>query len=76
MNDPAVLKDVASDADLDTAVVEDALDDDDLRDRLREAFDVARQRGVTGVPTFVHDGSATPGAVPPARLRQLVEGRD
>lgn len=74
VSDPAVLKDVADDTDLDPTVVDEALAADDLRDRLREAFGAARQRGVTGVPTFVHDGRATQGAVPPAQLRRLIEG--
>ena len=74
VGDPDVLRAVAADAGLDPAVVDEALDDDDLRDRLAERFDAARRRGVTGVPTFVHGDRAARGAVPPDQLRRLVEG--
>jgi predicted DsbA family dithiol-disulfide isomerase len=37
-------------------------------------FAAAQRRGVTGVPTFVADGHAARGAVPPEQLERLVEG--
>lgn len=74
IGDRAVLRDVAEGAGLDATVVDEALEDEDLRQRLRRRFDEARRRGVTGVPTFVHDGTAARGAVPPEQLRRLVEG--
>jgi len=55
-------------------LVDAALAADDLRARLDELFDAARQQGITGVPTFAADGHAARGAVPPAQLRRLLEG--
>ncbi|MEF8852266.1 MAG: DsbA family protein [Haloarculaceae archaeon] len=34
----------------------------------------AQARGITGVPTFVYDGHAARGSVPPEHLERLVEG--
>ena len=76
ISDPTVLEDIVRDAGLDGGVVEEALSDDELRSRLRGRFEEARQRGITGVPTFVHEGRAARGAVPPAQLRRLVERTD
>ncbi len=69
-----LLVDLAAEAGADTAVVRAALDDEALREELRTAFDAARQAGVTGVPTFVADGDAARGAVPPEHLERLAEG--
>lgn len=75
IGDREVLVDIAGDAGaLDAAVVDAALGDADLRERVAELFDAARQRGVTGVPTFAFDGHAARGAVLPAQLERLVEG--
>jgi predicted DsbA family dithiol-disulfide isomerase len=75
IGDRDVLVDLASDVEgLDADVVDAALDDADLRERVTEMFDAARQRGITGVPTFAFDGHAARGAVPPEQLERLVEG--
>jgi len=74
VGDPAVLADVAAAVGVDPDLVESALSDDDLEARVEAAFDEARGQGVTGVPTFVYDGHAARGAVPPEQLRRLVEG--
>ncbi|WP_144800029.1 DsbA family oxidoreductase [Halorubrum depositum] len=75
IGDREVLVDVAEDVEgLDADVVDAALGDDDLRERVTAMFDAARQRGVTGVPTFAFDGHAARGAVPPEQLERLVEG--
>jgi predicted DsbA family dithiol-disulfide isomerase len=75
IGDREVLADLASDVEgLDADVVDAALNDDDLRERVTDLFDAARQRGVTGVPTFAFDGHAARGAVPPEQLERLVEG--
>jgi len=75
IGDREVLVDVAGDVDgLDADVVDAALRDDDLRERVTELFDAARRRGITGVPTFAFDGHAARGAVPPEQLERLVEG--
>jgi len=73
IGDREVLADIAGDVDgLDPAVVDEALDDDDLRDRVTDLFTAARERGVSGVPTFAYDGHAARGAVPPEQIRRLV----
>ncbi|PSQ06068.1 disulfide bond formation protein DsbA, partial [Halobacteriales archaeon QS_5_68_33] len=59
---------------LDGEEIREAVDDDERRDDLREAFTEAQRRGITGVPTFVYDGHAARGAVPPEHLERLVEG--
>ncbi|MFC7047383.1 DsbA family protein [Halobacteriaceae archaeon GCM10025711] len=74
IGDPDVVVDVATAVGLDADEVRTVLDDDARRERLRAAFDDARQEGVTGVPTFVADGDVARGAVPPEQLRRLVEG--
>ena len=75
IGDREVLVDIAERVDgLDPAIVDEALDDDDLRDRVTDLFTAARERGVTGVPTFAYDGHAARGAVPPEQLERLVEG--
>jgi len=74
IGDADVLADLAEAVDLDGAEIRRALDDEDLRERIHEQFGEAHQRGVTGVPTFVHDQHAARGAVPPEQLARLVEG--
>jgi predicted DsbA family dithiol-disulfide isomerase len=69
-----VLVDIAEETGLDGDEIRSAVADDRLHDRLRDQFTEAQQNGVTGVPTFVYDGAGARGAVPPARLAQLVEG--
>ena len=74
IGDTDVLADLAEKAGIDGDEVRAAIEDEDLRERLREEFADARQQGVTGVPTFVYDGYAARGAVPPEQLERLVEG--
>jgi predicted DsbA family dithiol-disulfide isomerase len=45
---------------------------DDTREAVFEAFDEARETGITGVPTFVYGERAARGAVPPEQLERLV----
>ena len=74
IDDPAVLADLAAGAGLPDGFVAETLADDDSATRLEAAFEDAREFGITGVPTFVHDDYAARGAVPPEQLRRLVEG--
>jgi predicted DsbA family dithiol-disulfide isomerase len=74
IGDRDVLAEVAEEVGLDPEEVLDASEDDELRERLKERFSEARERGVTGVPTFAYDGYAARGAVPPEQLERLVEG--
>jgi predicted DsbA family dithiol-disulfide isomerase len=74
IGDEAVLVELAEENGVDAETVRAALADDDLREAVRERFEQARSQRVTGVPTFVYDGYAARGAVPPEQLRRLVEG--
>ncbi|NHX35351.1 MULTISPECIES: DsbA family oxidoreductase [Halolamina] len=76
IGDPDVIADVAESVGLDAAEIRDAATDDDWADRLEAQFQDARDRGVTGVPTFAADGHAARGAVPPAQLERLIEGEN
>jgi predicted DsbA family dithiol-disulfide isomerase len=75
IGDEDVLVDIAAEAGVDPDDVREALADDGRRAALRERFREAKAEGVTGVPTFVADGHAARGAVPPEQLERLVEGR-
>ena len=75
IGDRDVLADLASDIEgLDDDTVDTALADEDLRERMTDLFEAAKQRGITGVPTFAFDDHAARGAVPPEQLQRLVEG--
>ena len=74
IGDHDLLADLATDAGVAADEVRATLDDDEARATVRAAFDRANERGVSGVPTFVFDGHAARGAVPPERLERLVEG--
>ena len=74
IGDPDLLVALATDAGVAADEVRSALSDDALREAVREQFAEAQRRGVTGVPTFVADGHAARGAVPPEQLERLVEG--
>jgi len=74
IGDEAVLVDIATEVGLDAAVVHNPLAAEESREALHEQFAEAREAGVTGVPTFVYDGHAARGAVPPEQLQRLVEG--
>ncbi|WP_247729174.1 DsbA family oxidoreductase [Halovivax limisalsi] len=74
IGDVDVLADIASSVGLDEAAVREAVADEDRRAAIEDRFDAARRQGVTGVPTFVYEGRAARGAVPPAQLERLVEG--
>ncbi|WP_265109978.1 DsbA family oxidoreductase [Halosolutus halophilus] len=74
IGDVEVLSELAEDAGLPADEIRDAVDDDGLRAELEDRFDAARQQRITGVPTFVFEGHAARGAVPPAQLERLIEG--
>jgi predicted DsbA family dithiol-disulfide isomerase len=74
IGDPDVLAEVAESVDIDGDEVREAVEDEGLRERLEAAFEEAREAGVTGVPTFVYEGHAARGAVPPEQLERLIEG--
>jgi predicted DsbA family dithiol-disulfide isomerase len=74
IGDVEVLADLAADAELPVDEIRDAIADDGIRAELEDRFAEAQQKGVTGVPTFVSDGHAARGSVPPEHLERLVEG--
>lgn len=74
IGDEGVLKELAEEVDIDADEIQLALDDGEIRSEVQDMFQDARQRGITGVPTFVYDGQAARGAVPPEQLKRLVEG--
>lgn len=74
IGDPDVLAAIAEEVGLAPGEIRDAIDDEGLGTELEELFDDARRQGVTGVPTFVHEGRAARGAVPPEQLERLLEG--
>lgn len=74
IGDPAVLVDIAESVEIPGSVIRDAIDDESMNAALRKRFQAARQAGVTAVPTFVYEGHAARGAVPPDQLRRLIEG--
>ncbi|MDF9747563.1 DsbA family oxidoreductase [Natrinema salsiterrestre] len=74
IGDVDVLADLAADAELPVEEIRDAIADDGIRAELEDRFAEAQQKGITGVPTFVSDGHAARGSVPPEHLERLVEG--
>jgi predicted DsbA family dithiol-disulfide isomerase len=74
IGDEDVLVELAADAGVDPEDVRDALADEGRRAALHEQFRAAQSEGVTGVPTFVANGYAARGAVPPEQLERLVDG--
>ena len=69
-----LLVDLAESVGVDADEVGSILDDETVREEVRERFTVAQRHGVTGVPTFAYDGYAARGAVPPEHIERLVEG--
>lgn len=74
IGDRDVLTDLATAVGLPADEIRDAIDDEGLRTELQERFGAAQQQRITGVPTFVFDGQAARGAVPPAQLERLIDG--
>ncbi|MFC4249620.1 DsbA family protein [Natribaculum luteum] len=54
--------------------VYDAIGDDQLEEEMKQRFEEAKERGVTGIPTFAYDGHAARGAIPPHQFDRLVKG--
>lgn len=76
IGDLDVIAEIADSVGLDGEEVREAATDEGWADRLESEFQEARDRGVTGVPTFATDGHAARGAVPPEQLERLVEGEN
>jgi predicted DsbA family dithiol-disulfide isomerase len=74
IGDVEVLAELAEASGVDPDEVRSAVDDETLRDEIRQRFETARQQGVTGVPTFAYEGHTARGAVPPEHIQRLVEG--
>jgi predicted DsbA family dithiol-disulfide isomerase len=72
--DRDVLLDIAEGVGLDRAMIERLLDSDADRDDIRARDAHARERGVTGVPTFVIANThVVPGAQPPELWNQVLD---
>ncbi len=74
IGDPDLLVELAVEAGADGEAVRSALEDETLREEIRERFSEAKREGVSGVPTFAYDGHVARGAVPPEQLERLIEG--
>ena len=74
VGDPDVIADLADEVGLDGEEIRDVIEDEDRREKVQSLSEMARRQGVSGVPTFVYEGTAARGAVPPEHLQQLVEG--
>jgi predicted DsbA family dithiol-disulfide isomerase len=74
IGDEEVLVELAEDVGVDPDDIREALVDEDRRAAIREQFRAAQSAGISGVPTFVVDGHAARGAVPPEQLERLVDG--
>ena len=74
VGDVDVLADVAESVGLDAEEIRNAVEHERFRERVREKFADTRQRGITGVPTFVYGEHVARDAVPPEQIRRLVEG--
>jgi len=70
----SVLVELAEGTGVDAAEVRSALEDETLDAELRDRFGAARERGITGVPTFVYGEHGARGAIPPEQFGRLVEG--
>ncbi|MEM1389371.1 MAG: DsbA family oxidoreductase [Pseudomonadota bacterium] len=74
IGDVDVLSDIADSAGLDAAVIRTLLMGDADRDEIAKRDAWARERGVTGVPTFVvAQKHAVPGAQPPELWAKVIE---
>ncbi|WP_368408563.1 DsbA family protein [Halorussus halophilus] len=74
IGDADVLVEIAEGVGLDGAEIRDATEDETLEAELRERFEEAQKRGVSGIPTFAYEGHAARGAIPPEQFERLVEG--
>ncbi|QFU81698.1 DsbA family oxidoreductase [Natronorubrum aibiense] len=74
IGDADVLAALADDVGLPVAEIRSAIADEGVRTELEDRFTTAQRRGITGVPTFIYEGQAARGAVPPAQLERLVDG--
>lgn len=72
IGDPDVLADIAESVGLAPAEIRDATADPQLESELKNQFEAAQKRGISGIPTFVYDEHAARGAVPPEHLERLV----
>lgn len=74
LGDAEVVRELARETGVDAARMDEALDEGRYEAELRATTDAARQRGITGTPTFVFgDRYAAVGAQPAAELRRVVD---
>jgi predicted DsbA family dithiol-disulfide isomerase len=68
----AVLLDIAKDVGLDEAKAREVLEKRSFKAAIDADWEKSRDYGVTGVPTFVHDGKGVVGAQPYEALVELI----
>lgn len=73
IGDEDILLELAEEAGVDTGELEKAFEDEGLREEVMDKFDEAKEQMVNGVPTFVYGENVARGAVPPEKLKELVE---
>lgn len=71
--DAATLLAVAAKAGYDPAAVENAMQDETIRQQLRNGYEIAEALGIRGTPAFVIGDRVIPGAVSGAALREAIE---
>lgn len=74
IGDEVVITELAEEVGVDADEMRSALAGEEIRTEVQGMFQDAHNRGITGVPTFVFEGHAARGAVPPEQLKRLVEG--
>ena len=74
IGDPEILADIAGEVGVPENEVYDAVADDQLEAEMKQRFEEAKQRGVSGIPTFAYDGHAARGAIPPQQFKRLIDG--
>ncbi len=71
IGDPEVLVDLGEEVGLEASTIRSVLDESALDRELKSSFTSARERGITGIPTFVTSHSSTRGAIPPEQFAPL-----
>ncbi|MBE7637170.1 thioredoxin domain-containing protein [Sneathiella sp. P13V-1] len=71
------LMNIAKDLGMDAAKLEKDMGSEKITAEFRRTYDLAQALGITGTPAFIIGGQLAPGAIPQARMKQLVaQARD
>ena len=66
------LMNIAKDLGMDAGKLEKDMGSDKITSEFRRTYDLAQALGITGTPAFIIGGELAPGAIPQARMKQLV----